>query len=302
MVESKLDLNYINSNRGLLFKLRNMSYSKRLNVICNVKIGKTSFDPDTVSKKVSDDFVSEDAKKWLGIIDNFTKTFNPVTPILSDEEKHLSDTDSNDALIVEFACEQLTKHAKVSESNVKAVTDKSNFEKGTYKNTAALILLKKLFNTGRYAGFIDAVSIKTQQKRQLDQQLASKIGFTVDEFNSMQSNQIKINEVQSQWGQFTSRRDYVYGVPKNEKLSNEKEIAAWFATNTSETVKILKLTVADVPFTYAPADTIAANKDGATNADRKKLKEALLKLQKEALEEWRKDKVSFKLEAFLKTK
>lgn len=271
----------------------------RLTPICKANIGDTTFDPDVAAVAPSDDFRSKESKEWLKKIKPFDKKLAEV-PALTESNKDARNTiiRANDKLIYEFAKAQIIANGLKSanfDALVAGCGAASNFDE-----QKALIVLRKALNTkGKFAGIMDAISIAVQERRDLEQQKAESAGFTVEEYRDVSISLRKVANAKSAWGRYTSTKDYILNTPVAKKVSNQQEFDSWVSNNLSEAAKIMTLTVADIPVSYAPTQVGAFLADETNTAARKALEDQLTALRKKAHDAWAADKNNFKLSAFL---
>lgn len=270
-------------------------------VLAKVAISGTDFDPEEKVGQQKDSFVSDEANQWQEKLKPFTGTLKEVPPKETQPAAHKRVVEENNGVILNYVKTQLLANGVTEAVYLQWITPISTSAPADQKSGQTIIVLKKLLSRGKWKGFMEAVGLQTQVKRELMQQMPD-IGISEEDFALMQDNLRKIAAVRSEWGKFTSTKKFVLETTTAVKLAAQKEMATWFEANTSELVKIVSMTVNDIPLTYAASEMGAFEADPTNVVNKKKVEAALVKLQKEAYTAWKADKANFKLATFLGTK
>lgn len=272
-------------------------------VLRNIKtgavIGNTGFDPDKFSLLEPEDFTSKQAKDWFKILAPFDKKLEAIPDQSKDEKAYNTAVEKNSQIIVSYVKEELAKNGFKEDSFEALISSTKAMSSSNSTYTSVIITLKKAFNKGKWAGFMEAVSLKVQDYRNLNQQGAAEIGITAEEFVELQANARKIGLARSGFGRRTATRDYILGESTRQKVEDTRQFNDWVRKNASELTKILALSISDIPTSYAPSVVGDFLADETNLESRKKMQETLISLQKQAVVKWRGDKVNFNLDLYL---
>lgn len=147
----------------------------------------------------------------------------------------------------------------------------------------ALVNCKKSFARGGWKHFWAAVSVKTQKKRDMIQQIPAELGVTEAEYSEIQDNLSYTSKGFAYSSRTTQSKRYIETISPAQKKRDSEAFQAWYNTKVSNFVKILRLNVSDIPFGYCPNEILAFDKDPTSRTARAALIGKLRSLQKDAI-------------------
>jgi hypothetical protein len=296
-------LNYSNLNTGCLNRTVSINYIKQSSrkivvLVAMGKVGNTEFDPDAVYNQSPEEFMTPKAIKWANKLDPFNGKFVEVPSEESDERGHVNARDINAGVIYEYIASQLAKNGFTTDQCLLLVTPSMTKVTNGMPFERALAVLKQALANGKYEGFMDAAGRQAQFGREVDQQ-AEGLSITTQEFEMILNNLAQIGKVRSGWGVTVSTKKYILETTVKQKQQDEAMMNNWFRKMSTPLVKIVNLTVTDLPISY---DVVAmaeflANPSKASL--KKNMKSVLLRFKNELVVLWREQGASFNIEGIL---
>jgi len=228
----------------------------------------------------------------------FSGTLKTVPPL--GEVTRAAVVEDNSKIIWEYACTQYTKLFLDSSSAKPAFLDVSKYggKAAIDEYTVALQKLPKILARGKSRGFMDAVTIRVQEKRDIDQQLPP-IGITTDEAQLIKERLREVKAGLAYSAKTTQSASYVFGISPAQKSFDREKFQQWVDARSKGLVGIVRMTIADLPLGYASEAILDFELDPTNVVCRRNIEEKLVSLQTEALQEWRQSKEAFDLSSFL---
>lgn len=240
-------------------------------------------DAATIKEILETSPISEATNKWLSKMDNFSTKLEDVSNKTS--TNYTANVEKNSKAIFEFAKTQYQKlRPGIGSEAMNAMFNATSIGGTTNAHTNALPRLASLLAKGNTYGFWDAVMIKVQGERDMEQQVDTKVGMKIDEYNKARDSLRIIGAGYSLSSKKTQSLDYINGTSKAQKLEDEKAFQQWVSDNESPYAAIIRLNLSDIPFSFAAVELIAFEKDQKDPAKKTAVKNKLNELKKEALE------------------
>jgi len=255
---------------------------------------------------LEDDFnfkgVSEEAIELSKKFDDFGSVLKAVPPF-GDKQRELIVEENNRQIWI-YAKTQYALKLRGKVDGFRADSDQlfnisSYGTSGSSKPySVALVNCRKVFSRKPYGLFWDSIGARVQSFREKDQLVPAGLGISISEYESIKPQMEYVARGFAYNAKTTQSKDYITGTPVAQKIEDSEAFSTWYKTKTPTLVKIIRLTMTDIPLSYALKEVQNFELDPNSESARKLLQFKLLELQREGLAALRKAQADAKGEVF----
>jgi hypothetical protein len=150
-----------------------------------------------------------------------------------------------------------------------------------------LSLLNKVLNRGEVSGLFDACLIKFQFRVDGMQQVPDVLGVTPLEISSALENITYVSRGCAYSALTSQSAKYILQSSRVVKADDQAAFTKWRRSHSSPLVMILNVSVSNIPFSYAPEEILAFERNPTDRANRTLLQIVLIEFQRELIKTWR---------------
>jgi hypothetical protein len=237
--------------------------------------------PDTLPNDIESVPLKQDIVDQLLLVDDYTELVPVIPPWDSaDYEQAQEALALSKIVFIGTQINKLFPTYSAAFSNIK-----SNIAKdGSIKT---LSLLNKVLNRGEVSGLFDACLMKFQSRVDGMQQVPDSLGVTPSEISSALANITYISRGCAFSALTSQSGKYILQTSRADKADDQAAFTKWRRSHSSPLVMILSVSVSNLPFSYAPEEILAFERDPTDRAKRTMLTIVLIEFQRALIKTWR---------------